>query len=108
MRFIIPAASLVVAVFALPKDTPNQEIYQFLQEFNEKQGKLNNILTVASWNYNTNLTDENAEVELKANKELEQYNAEAFKTVQGFDLSSIENDPELKRQLKKVNIEKYF
>ena len=111
MKLVIILASLIVAAFDLPQKTAenpkfvkatvdpnydarkkgedNDEIFKFLQEFNEKEGKLNNIYTIASWNYNTNLTDENADIELKANKDLEQYNAEAFKTVQGLDLSSI-------------------
>ena len=47
-------------VFA--KNTNEEEAKTFLVEYNENYGKLLNEYTLASWAYETNITDENADV----------------------------------------------
>ena len=41
------------------KNTNETEAIEFLAKYNEEYGKLLNEYTVASWNYETNITDVN-------------------------------------------------
>ena len=91
---------LLVYVSMIDSD---KKLVEFLKEYDEKIGHLNNVATIAEWNYNTNLTDENAEIQKKASKELSDYNAEAFKIVEKLDLAAFKDYSELLRQIKKVN-----
>ena len=43
------------------KNTNEEEAKQFLQDYNQKYGHLLNNFTLASWNYETNLTNQNEE-----------------------------------------------
>ena len=56
----------------LPKNNNEEEAKDFLKEYNEKYGNLLNEYTIASWNYETNITDENEElkndIQLKVRK----------------------------------------
>ena len=91
---------LFIVLFTVVKS--DQKVVEFLKQYDDKIGHLNNVATIAEWNYNTNLTDENAAVHKKASKEVSDYNAEAFKVVEEFDLSELVDYPELLRQIKKV------
>ena len=42
------------------------EAEAFLEAYDSAVGKLMNEMTIAQWNYETNITDENAEVALEA------------------------------------------
>ena len=56
----------------LPKNSNEEEAKDFLKEYNEKYGNLLNEYTIASWNYETNITDENEalknDIQLKVRK----------------------------------------
>ena len=41
------------------KNTNEDEAKEFLQEYDVKYGRLLNDFTISSWNYETNITDEN-------------------------------------------------
>lgn len=54
--------SAVEAAAEADKNTNETEAIEFLAEYNEVYGKLLNEYTLASWAYDTNITDENSAV----------------------------------------------
>ena len=48
------------------KNTNETAAIEFLAEYNERYGKLLNEYTLASWNYETNITNENEEISQEA------------------------------------------
>lgn len=50
------------------KKTNEQEAKNFLADYNQELEKLTNIAVHADWEYNTNLTEENAEKSVNVDK----------------------------------------
>ena len=53
---------LILGSSQADKNTNETEAIEFLEEYNQVYGKLLNDYTLASWNYETNITDENEAV----------------------------------------------
>ena len=77
---------------------------EFLKEYNEKLGKLSNAYSIASWNYNTNLTDANKQKEGEISKTYSNFDSESLQKSLKFDKTNFSYDT--KRQLKKVGSKK--
>ena len=82
------------------KNSNEEEAKQFLEEYDVEFGKLLNEATIASWSYETNITDENAQTSQDAWLKLSIFNAEAFENSTQFD--AIDFSYDTKRQLSKV------
>merc|ERR1712223_134564 len=67
------------------KNTNETAAIEFLAEYNERYGKLLNEYTLASWNYETNITNENEEISQEAGVKLSAYNEEALEIASIFD-----------------------
>ena len=66
---LLLATAMVAAAFAasVPSSSDvEDEAEAFLEAYDSAVGKLMNEMTIAQWNYETNITDENAEVALEA------------------------------------------
>ena len=66
---LLLATAMVAAAFAASVPSSNDveaEAKAFLVAYDSAVGKLMNEMTIAQWNYETNITDENAEVALEA------------------------------------------
>ena len=66
---LLLATAMVAAAFAasVPSSSDVEaEAEAFLVAYDSAVGKLMNEMTIAQWNYETNITDENAEVALEA------------------------------------------
>ena len=68
---LLLATAMVAAAFAASVPASNDieaeaEAEAFLEAYDSAVGKLMNEMTIAQWNYETNITDENAEVALEA------------------------------------------
>ena len=68
---LLLATAMVAAAFAASVPASNDieaeaEAKAFLVAYDSAVGKLMNEMTIAQWNYETNITDENAEVALEA------------------------------------------
>ena len=77
-------------------------VTKFLETYDKTLGELLYLDTLADWNYETNITEENDLATREISKKLREYEAEAFKTADGFDKTLLEDHPELLRMLKKV------
>lgn len=73
---------------------------EFLATYDAEYGKLLNLATVASWNYETNITSENAELSSAAWLAVDQYQAEAVEEASQFESSEFSEDT--RRQLSRV------
>ena len=82
-------------------NTNEDEAIEFLAAYDEEYGRLLNLATIASWNYETNITDVNAAEAGDAWFKLDQYNAQAFANASQFD--SFDFSFDTKRQLSKVH-----
>ena len=82
-------------------NTNEDEAIEFLSAYDKEYGRLLNLATIASWNYETNITNENAERAGEAWFKVDQYNAEAFINASDYDITDFSFDT--KRQLSKVN-----
>ena len=81
-------------------NTDEEEAKEFLATYDAEYGKLLNLATVASWNYETNITSENAELSSAAWLALDLYQAEAVEEASQFHSSEFSEDT--RRQLSKV------
>ena len=81
-------------------NTDEEEAKEFLASYDAEYGKLRNLATVASWNYETNLTSETAELSSAAWLAVDLYQAEAAEEASQFDSSEFSEDT--RRQLSKV------
>ena len=99
MGFIIFGILLFEAVYG--QNTNEEEAKEFLASYDVQYGILLNLATKASWNYETNITDDNADKAGDAWAELDKYNAEAFINASQFDATDFTFDT--KRQLSKVS-----
>lgn len=61
LTFSVPSRHLM-------KKTNEQEAKNFLVDYNQELEKLTNIAVHADWEYNTNLTEENAEKSVNVDK----------------------------------------
>lgn len=82
------------------QNTNETEAIEFLSTYNEEIAKLINKASIAEWNYNTNLTDENAEAAIEAGLILSEYGARAFENASQFEPENFSDDT--KRQLSRV------
>ena len=71
-----------------------------MEEYNLVYGKLLNNYTIASWNYDTNITDENSEIVAECQLEMSKYSAEALEIASQFNSTNFAEDT--RRQLKEV------
>jgi hypothetical protein len=103
-RWIIPLFFLVVLSVA-DASVNDEELSanQFLSEYEKNVSSLMNEMSIASWNYETNITDFNAEVSLRARMKYSSFKEEAFQTFSRFNLSLI-SDPDILRQLNLVGV----
>ena len=81
-------------------NTDEEEAKEFLASYDAEYGKLRKVATVASWNYETNLTSETAELSSAAWLAVDLYQAEAAEEASQFDSSEFSADT--RRQLSKV------
>ena len=81
-------------------NTDEEEAKDFLASYDAEYGKLRNLATVASWNYETNITSETAELSSAAWLAVDLYQAEAAEEASQFDSSEFSEDT--RRQLSKV------
>jgi len=77
-----------------------EDAKEFLAKYNIEAGILTNEMTVADWNYTTNITEENAQISQAAGFKLSVFNAEAFANASQFNTTNF--SPDTKRQLGKV------
>jgi len=81
----------------------DEPYWDCLDDLDTVLGKLNNVKTIAEWNYNTNLTDHNAEILKVAEKELTDFQAKVFATLQNFDFKRLKEElPSIYRLFRKV------
>jgi hypothetical protein len=59
-------ATLVSSTTASAADDVEQDAAKFLEDYDATVATLMNAMTIAQWNYETNITDENAEAALNA------------------------------------------
>jgi len=90
----------ISALTSPEKNTDEEEAKKFLKEYNAAFGILLNEATKASWNYETNITEENSQISQEAWLKVSQFNAEAFANSTEFDTTDFSYDT--KRQLSKV------
>ena len=82
------------------QNTDEDEANAFLEDYNEIYGKLLNNYTIASWNYETNITDENSQIASDSKLQMSKYSAEALEIASQFDSTNFTEDT--RRQLKEV------
>ena len=82
------------------QNTNEEDAIKFLANYDGQYGILLNLATKASWSYETNITDSNADAAGEAWALLDRYNAEAFVNASRFDPTDFSED--VKRQLSKV------
>ena len=99
MKNVLNFLWLIVSVFG-QSNTNEEEAIEFLAAYDQEYGRLLNLATIASWNYETNITDENAAEAGDAWFKVDQFNAEAFVNASQFDSTDFSFDT--KRQLSKV------
>ncbi|XP_020642422.3 angiotensin-converting enzyme 2 isoform X1 [Pogona vitticeps] len=80
-----------LALLAFAQDV-TQQAAQFLMEFNAQAENLSYENSLASWNYNTNITEENAKNMNKAGAAWSEFYDAAVKTASEFDINSISNE----------------
>ena len=81
-------------------NTDEEEAREFLASYDAEYGNLLNHATVASWNYETNITSHNAELSSAAWLALDLYQAEAAEEAREFESSEFSEDT--RRQLSRV------
>jgi len=69
-----------------------EEAKKFLAEYNREYGKLLNLQTIADWNYNTNITKENALAAKVALLKVSEYNGLASQTANTFNTTNFSYD----------------
>ena len=79
-----------------------EDVLEIMKTLDTRHGELNTEATVAEWNYNTNLTNHNSEIQTNKSKILENFEADSFKLVSEFDEDVLKDKYDLKRQIKKV------
>ncbi|KAK1347043.1 LOW QUALITY PROTEIN: hypothetical protein QTO34_000905 [Cnephaeus nilssonii] len=87
----------LVAVTAA-QSTTEEKATTFLENFNSKAENLSHESALASWNYNTNITDENAQKMNEADSKWSAFYEEQSKLAQTYPLQEIQNLT-IKRQL---------
>jgi len=98
---VLLSSSFTFNAFASQHKNSNEEdAKNFLEEYNVAYGVLLNEATKASWNYETNINDENSQVSQEAWLRVSQFNAEAFANSTQFDATDFSYDTQ--RQLSKV------
>ncbi|XP_054437165.1 angiotensin-converting enzyme 2 isoform X1 [Pteronotus mesoamericanus] len=88
----------LVAVAAAQNLTVEEEAKEFLEKFDLEAEKLYHQSSLASWNYNTNITDENVKKMNEANQEWSTFYENMTKLAKKFELKQISSD-KVKRQL---------
>ena len=74
----IVATTILVSFTAAQENNNEEEAKEFLAEYDAAYGALLNEATKASWNYDTNITDENSQRSQEAWLKVSKFNAEAF------------------------------
>ena len=74
------------------QNTDEDEANAFLEDYNEIYGKLLNNYTIASWNYETNITDENSQIASDSKLQMSKYSAEALEIASQFDSTNFTED----------------
>ncbi|XP_012585871.1 PREDICTED: angiotensin-converting enzyme 2 [Condylura cristata] len=90
----------LVAVAAAQSDTENQT-KKFLETFNREAEELSYNSSLASWDYNTNITDENVQKMNEAGAKWSAFYEEKSKDAERFQIDMIQ-DPIVKLQLKSL------
>ncbi|XP_066477411.1 angiotensin-converting enzyme 2 [Tiliqua scincoides] len=89
-----------LALLAVTQDVAQQAV-QFLAEFNRRAEDLSYESSLASWDYNTNITDENARKMNEAGSRWSVFYEEASNNASNFNLNSI-SDNMIKLQLQSL------
>jgi len=97
---LCPLIVMLVAPLATVAQNTEEDAKVFLGEYNLEYGRLLNLMTVAAWNYETNITDFNEQIQEEASLNLTLYSAEAFNRSSQFNTDGFSDDT--KRQLSKV------
>ncbi|XP_006892457.1 PREDICTED: angiotensin-converting enzyme 2 [Elephantulus edwardii] len=88
--------SLVAVAAAQP--TTEEQAKAFLEQFNQQAEDLSYQSSLASWDYNTNITDENAQKMNEAGAKWSSFYEEQSKVAKNFPVNEI-SDPSIKLQL---------
>ena len=78
----------------------DDQIEEFIRNYNVRAAGLNNKLAEASWKQSTNITDVNEREEIRLSMLVSQFNKEAYLNASKYDTADVR--PELRRQLDKV------
>merc|ERR1711936_215646 len=97
---VLIATTFLASLIAAQGNNNEEGAKQFLAEYDAAYGALLNEATKASWNYDTNITDENSQLSQEAWLKVSKFNAEAFQNSSKFNTTSFGYDT--KRQLSKV------
>ncbi|XP_055987157.1 angiotensin-converting enzyme 2 [Sorex fumeus] len=89
---------LLLSLAAVTAAQTQEDAKKFLDNFNKQVEDLSYNSSLASWDYNTNITDENAKKMNEAGSKLSAFYEEQSKLAQNFPLQDI-TDPEIKLQL---------
>lgn len=81
--------------------TVDEDAQKFLDKFNQEAEDLSHQSSLASWDYNTNITEENAQKMNEASAKWSAFYEEQSKIAHGFSLQEIRNFT-IKRQLKSL------
>ncbi|KAI5939323.1 angiotensin-converting enzyme 2 [Manis javanica] len=92
----------LVAVTAA-QSTSDEEAKTFLEKFNSEAEELSYQSSLASWNYNTNITDENVQKMNVAGAKWSTFYEEQSKIAKNYQLQNIQNDT-IKRQLQALQL----
>jgi len=88
----------LVKIFSNLEEEVLAKIY--LSRYDVKLGHLRNVATVATWNYNTNITDDNAKTQQEAELNTTKFEAEAYEIISSFNQTGFSFDT--KRQISKA------
>ncbi|XP_027757151.1 angiotensin-converting enzyme 2 [Empidonax traillii] len=79
-------------IAAVTPQNVNQQAQQFLEQFNRMAEDISYESSIASWNYNTNITEENAKKMNEASAKWSAFYDEASRNASGFPVDSIEDN----------------
>ncbi|XP_064643851.1 angiotensin-converting enzyme-like isoform X1 [Lineus longissimus] len=105
MGFLSPTLLMVFSVCLLGTDgliTDEALAAQWLDEYNEAAQQMYFQSVSASWNYNTNITDYNKEIQLNASLRESEFSKETFKNASLFDWRNFKNET-LKKMFKDLS-----
>ncbi|XP_078592961.1 angiotensin-converting enzyme-like [Branchiostoma floridae x Branchiostoma japonicum] len=93
-RFILHLSIVVVVLFSVPAHCQKKNESEgviFLEEYDTLAKELQNRAVIAGWNYQTDLTDENAKKQVELNLEVAKFAKEAATNASEYDWENFSN-----------------